>query len=808
MALPLTAVAEYPAPAEAGFHDCLLIYYSAQRDASDFRYLVADADREGNPRRWGWDAFLFLRQPAPSGGNFELGTATAADWRASLDDWFAETGDVRRLSGALAEAQKRLGPPTTPRQAIFSLHYLKRNFPFAAGQAAGESPETTTNADRAAIIERHLEDLLRRWQAADLANLKLWGFYWMSETLPEADYGLLRAVAQAVHRRGYRLLWIPYSTAQGVEAARELGVDVVILQPNYAFLSQHRGVVRYDRLLATAQRARKLGLGVEIECDYDLDTNPWARAIFLDYLALGAPSFCGYGQAPRAYFQSFDVFVRCARAKDPAARAVYDAVCDYLRNRYPPRPGSLRGARCRINGVNDGAALTDDRLAGCAGASAATVSLKGSRATLSVDLPVPRRVGQIELGVTAATPGLRVVTVRGSRQGRALSPVGWRREWFGAARERGILWVPWGEVGDHFEVTLTQFPPGRLTLDEISVVPVGAGVPAERHLARGCAYTFTPSQPRQYPDLGGRLTDGAHATRSWSEGKSVGYDGRREQIWFDFDPPRAIERVVVYCDHDPASAVYAPTLVAAEFCARSRDRFLLDQGVESADPETSPGILLPGLELPTAVALGGKYERIGAAETRPRATSGRIELRVDSPVECRQLLLTLRGRGWLMLSEIEVDAEGKNVVRGASYHVMPLPRAKRSVRYPDDGRKLTDGVVAQGLAAAEVVGWNDGRARTLTVALGRSVPVREVAAHVLGGGRNGVRLPERVVFQCSPDGRTWTTLGEKTVRDSRAGRLFSRRLAVTRSIAQPVRFVRVRFVPGAGWCLVSEIEVR
>jgi hypothetical protein len=802
------ARAEYPSPAEAGFRNCMLIYYTPRRDPADFRYLVACADRTGKPRRWGWDAFLFLRQPAPGGGNFEQGTATAADWRAALEDWFAPTGDVRRLADAVAATRARLGPPPTPRQAIFSLHYLRRDAPFAVG-AEGENAALPPDAGRAAVVERYLEKLLRRWRALAPESLDLWGFYWMSETLPETDHDFLRTVAGAVHRRGYRLLWIPCSTAQGVEAARGLGVDVVLLQPNYAFLSQHQGGVRWDRLPATARRARRLGLGVEIECDYDLDTNPWSRAIFLDYLALGAPRFCGYGQAPRAYFQSFDVFPRCARASDPAVRAVYDAVCGYLGDVYPPRPGSLSGARCRINGSSDGAALTDDRLAGCPEEAVPTVTLSGERAVVAVDLPAPRRVGQVELGVTAATPGLRVATIRGRLRGRVLPRIGWRRETlFGAGRH--TFWLPWGETCDHFEVTVTQFPPGRLTLDELTVAPAPAEAPAERHLARGCAYTLAPAQPRQYPDPGGRLTDGARATRGWEEGKSVGYDGRHVEVAFDWDSPRAIERVVVYCDDDPASGVHAPQGVAAEFYPRARGRFFPDHGRQTGCGETAAETGLPDLALPAAVVMGGAWEKTGASATRPESVSERLELRVEPPVAGRELRLVFRGGAWLMLSEIEAWAGGRNLLRGAAYRVAPLPRARVSVRYPDDGRKLTDGVVARTLVRREVVGWNDGPPRTVTVSLGRVTRVREAAVHALGGGRYGARWPRRVTFQGSLDGQGWKPLGETAPENPPEGappRLESRRLAVTTSPVE-ARFIRARIEPAPGWCVISEIEVR
>jgi len=72
-----SAWGQYATFSRAGFHDCMLIYYAGDRDPSDFQYLVACAGRDGTPRAWAWDAFLFLRQNGAHGGSYENGTASA-----------------------------------------------------------------------------------------------------------------------------------------------------------------------------------------------------------------------------------------------------------------------------------------------------------------------------------------------------------------------------------------------------------------------------------------------------------------------------------------------------------------------------------------------------------------------------------------------------------------------------------------------------------------------------------------------------------------------------------------------------------
>jgi hypothetical protein len=88
--------------------------------------------------------------------------------------------------------------------------------------------------------------------------------------MPTSDAAVVRRVAQAVHARGLRFLWIPYYDAEGWERWHALGFDEAWVQPNYFFNRD----VPASRLDSAAARAVRRGMGLEIEFDGRLLATP------------------------------------------------------------------------------------------------------------------------------------------------------------------------------------------------------------------------------------------------------------------------------------------------------------------------------------------------------------------------------------------------------------------------------------------------------------------------------------------------------------------------------------------------------
>ena len=84
-------------------------------------------------------------------------------------------------------------------------------------------------------------------------------------------------------------------------------------------------------------------------------------------------------------------------------------------------------------------------------------------------------------------------------------------------------------------------------------------------------------------------------------------------------------------------------------------------------------------------------------ETGPEAATGRLVFRSGTPLRGRYVTINLAPRGWLMVSEIRILANGRNLARGREYSFRPSPTSSKTSRYPDDGAKLTDGWVVGGV---------------------------------------------------------------------------------------------------------------
>lgn len=805
------AMAQYPSPEQAGFHHCVLLYDAESRDAGRMLPHVAHLLPSGAPSQWLFDAFLFLSQNrGPSTGqSYMTGATNAEDWEALLDSWFAPDRGAHALQQAIDRAKDTLGPPPEPVRVIIMMPYPSpRMREFGDVNDDGVLEDLGGPDGLALAVAWYLDQVIGRFAEADLPDLRLWGFYWMLEGVTGQDAANMSTTSRLIHDRGLKHLWIPWYRAPGFDRWRELGFDVAIMQPNYAFVSDHLGTLRYDRLTANAALAEAHGLGVEMETDYGPDRNPRAREIFRDYMAFGAREKCGYQHAATAYFQSHRVFENLQQADDPDARRTYDQLAAYVRGESIPLPGQLAGATCAV-GERPAPELVDGQMRLTPEDAAEVVILPPEGAVVSVSLPGPRDIEHLELGVIAPASA----QWSGSAHAVALDAdgavvgEGWRRAALPSSEQgpwRHVVAVPVeAEVVSSFQVRLLPDREGAsLGLDEITAT-VPAGAPPRRHLARNRPYSVEPEPPAQYPDRGGQLTDGEAATAGWPQGRSVGWRGRHDvTITLDLGRTVTVDRCVVHCDGGGVGAVYFPEEVSMRLGLEGHEGLSMCEGPGA--PPAPPGA--SGTAALSDLVVDFERRAEGAADA---LSSGHIALVPGGgPAQARYVALHLRSPGWLMLSEIEVYSGGENVARGATYDAAPRPRPTREVRYPDDGRLLVDGHVAPGLVRNRVCGWEEVEEVQVTVDLGAAREVGEVTVHALGGGLHGAFAPGRIVAEVSADGEGFTVVAEAIQTDPEDGTCVHVPITVRLPEPSPARFVRVRLEDLRGWTLLSEIEVQ
>lgn len=789
------------APDEAGGVRDIVLVYRGKRviAASELVPLVSYVAKDGRPRAWFFDTVLLL----PSSAFVEAAgrkPASRADWERWLDALFGRDGLVDALQAAVAYCSARLGPRPFPLRVFISIPYPRRDpSPFGDLDGDGRPEDMSADRRRLAAVGWFVDRALASWRGGNWPDLALEGFYWHKECVHSHDRGLVAAVNSLVHSHRLKTLWIPWFQAPGWSEWRELGFDIAVMQPNYAFLDPLAGAHLPDegRLSLTADLARAHGMGVEMETGYALTTSAHDRHRFRLYLNHAITD--GFHAAVRAHFHSFDQYQRIARSDVPAGRQLYDDLFALHRGTLAPRPISLL-ANCQAELVRVQAGTT--RPIGPAADilrfNAAPVEMKEGQG-LQVNLPRPQRLAEVRV-LVAEAPGVslpRSVDV----YGRSSPKAPWRLVASVAEGDVGMsrwiiaLWPP--QPLSAILIVPSLFPSAKLALRRIVSYPVDSddsavaaldAPPADlarqltdqakQNIALGCPYRVTPEFRRLYPDEAGELTDGQLTVRGFPDGRTVGWHRlRRVAIEIDLQRPVTVDAVRAHVQGGGLGAVYWPRsmYVATSVDAR-RWRLLTDD---------SPSL---------TVTAGSRAEEgqmsLGWLEQRARG----------DPPAARWVRITFVPHAWLMVSEVQVISRGRNVARGLSYTLRPLPSA--DAPYPDDGLKLTDGIVSTSWQRA--VGWHNTAAEVV-VDLGGLCRVEAVAAHFIGGGAGAVYLPTQVTVQASADGRSWSTSAVARLPD--VGEDGKRRLGAwaTALLGRRARYIRFRVSGRPGWLMLTEV---
>ncbi|MDH7568679.1 MAG: DUF4855 domain-containing protein [Armatimonadota bacterium] len=759
------AYGQYPppgSPAAGGLRDVMLIYQGSREWTRDrFLPYVAYVDREGRPRAWFYDSFLFLQMGgSPSGADYMSGPTNRADWEHFLNTLFAPERGVLALSAAVDAVGEILRDSDHVCPVILMVPYPSPKVTdFGDVDGDGASEDLSQLAGRVKVIRWFLNNALHRWGITTPRRLRLWGFYWMNEGVGQSDAEVVRATAALVHERGVQFLWIPWFRAPGYTRWRDLGFDVAIIQPNYAFMDQTGSALLADqnRLTINALDAASLGMGVEIEAPYTLLTDPAARWVFRQYLNHGVDELDGTMRGSvRAHYQGYDAFAALAASTLSVNRALYDDLYAFARGRYQRRRTSLvEGFSCRVEekgkGVLETGHLTDGRWLARPGQEGAMVPVRSGRAVLTLRLDRPTVVDDVRVHLAArgdeelpdsvrvsVLGGGGAFEVCGDTDHVAAAPVG---EWLA-----GFAIV-------HFPATVARAlrieiagPPGSLHVGEVVVPP-----PVQP--LWGAAYTLEGEVIPAQHNLA-RLTD------------------------------PLVDQQAVRWRRGPAEVSFAGLVGLA-----SQVRVV----ARSAASE-------PVLFIRPSPAEAWVQGRVSWRD------GSRYALRVDTGLtEVRDLQVRVAGKGELQLEEIVVVPR-VSLARGCAYEVEPPFTA----RYPDSGGELTDRMLTeQGFVDGRTVGWH-GVAPTVVVDLEREYVLDRVRAHVQGGGYAAVNFPRRLSVAVSSDGVNWRRVGgtrepvgiPADQRDDGRSALAWMEVALRRT---PARWVRLSF-DGVGWTMLSEVE--
>lgn len=302
----------------------------------DFTRLVAAVDSSGRPLAWLSTGMVFLQLYAPSGRTFTTwiggNPATGADWTEYLDSLFVPTGALARLDSAVGMLARVIPGSRGAFPVALMIPYPEPRSDTV--RFTGITYDLHASAGRVAAVAAYVRDVQSRFGAARYAHLQLDGFYWLSETVRPADSATVVAVAGEIHRDGFRFLWIPYYFAAGLDHWRQLGFDEAWLQPN-AFFNLQVSSLRPD---SAAHRALALGLGVELEFNARLYTNPDYADRLAPYLEM-LEQYPALRERSVAAYDGQGALIHLSRSAVPRDRALYARLVHVLTasDSTPPR---------------------------------------------------------------------------------------------------------------------------------------------------------------------------------------------------------------------------------------------------------------------------------------------------------------------------------------------------------------------------------------------------------------------------------------------------------------------------------------
>jgi hypothetical protein len=784
-AKPTAAPGAYPSPADAGFHHCALIYNAPHRTAADLLPYVAELT-DGKPVAWLFDSFLFLVYSVPSGRSPFDGQTTQADWQYHLDQWYGAGRDLGALDEALETAAQTLGPVPAKRPVIFSIPRPSTAVTgFGDVDGDGVSEGLGTPEGRRQVYTWFIEEGRRRFAAAGYRHLSLWGFYWLNEGVPGADAGLVREAADLLHERGLGFLWIPWYRAPGAERWRELGFDVGLMQPNYAFFTEHHGEVRRNRLSITAEVSRLAGLGVEIELPMGA-ASPATYHYFGRYLAEGAPGRLGYQAGATAYYLGVDELGAMCRARESWRQRLYHQLAAYVRGETVPEPDPH--PVWSVGGRPE-ATLSDGALAGGKVIEAAATRLGEPTEVSAVDVFLDEPAG------TAAWCG-QLLVERQETTGGPWLPGGWALRTTRVATDDRwqVVTAPVAQPCAGLRVRLLPFagsPPANVA--ELAVDASAPETSGAAHLLARRPYRFEPRPEAKYGDSGHELTDGAIPEDGFGGGGTVGWHGGRVAVCFDLGKMMELDSAELHVEAGGYGAVHAP-----------EDAALL---VSTTRPP--PNRLADTGQPPEGLAWVGPEPLATDRALAHNHTLAHLTFRPARPLPARFATFVMRPHGWLMLTEARLWVGGTNVAPESTYLLQPAPSSAETERYPDDGAKLTDGVLAGSFQPALLVGWTTPQPRVVTLDLGEPTDLHAVTAWSLRGGLYGIYAPAEVSAEASLDGQAWTPLGraprDEATEDGKSCVGMACRIAVPPDTR--ARWLRISVKAVRGWAMLSEVVV-
>jgi hypothetical protein len=703
------------------------------------------------------------------------GSATAystnkQDWIWLLESKF--TGPYGILSN-ITQALNQLNIPNKKLQIIIMLPYVD---PIGQQQFSSTLNFSIQN-DRQQAIEWYIDTIITEMKK--YSQLYLWGIYLMREDINLGiNEQVTLEISQIVHLRQLRLLWIPYSSAINWNNWLNLGIDVAILQPGYAFSSPlMQGTLNAGRLRATAKLAQKYGLGVEIEINQGASTE-YEIALLQNYLAQGFID--GYQFVPTAYFLSnYETIARSKKA------------CDLLRN-------YTSGRRIEPTFISNTKWIWTNN--------------HNLQATINISSNMTPTAIRINWSSDQKYWFGRVIVeglikINSDYQWKLLSSneIGeknWRDEdWtstllpFSLLPSQIIISLRVSFIGSSMLTSLTD--------EDLIIEQIPNGIALQT--STGAPYRISPSMYSYNPQYGdltsqtissfnrGLLTDKQWSTGEWQSMMSIGWVNDLSynsyiRIAIDFGNQINVDQILIRSHGGSYASINWPNIA----------RVLISNDCIPFSPHSSSDCTVKSYPCTVRNITGGTDTNQG----------GILSFTLSDSL--RWATLEFQPNGWLMIDEIQAFVNGRDISDLIKYYLLTPPTSKSpssSLSYPDNGVRLTDGVIAGTMGP--ITGWMKGDPHSVTIDLLMNRIIREASVWALIKSDWAISPPNSIIISTSLDGLTWVLFDEQGQVQTGERILDAQRVFKTSNHTNLARYVKFDFPAdplfSGWWTMISEI---
>jgi hypothetical protein len=321
----------------------------------------------------------------------------------------------------------------------------------------------------------------------------------------------------------------------------------------------------------------------------------------------------------------------------------------------------------------------------------------------------------------------------------------------------------------------------------------------------GAPYRISPSMYSYKPYYGdsgnqtlsnfkrGLLTDRQWSTGEWQPTMSIGWNDesyyhRYIRIALDFGDIINVDQILVRSHGGSYAAINWPNSA----------RILISTDCVPLSPYSSSDCTVKSYPCTDLVITGGTNENQG----------GILSFAFSSSV--RWATLEFQPNAWFMIDEIQAFVPGREISNLINYYLLTPPTSNTvssTISYPDDGVRLTDGVIAGMMSP--ITGWMKSELHTITIDLLVARTIHQASVWALIKPDWAISPPALVIVSRSLDGITWILFAEQGRMQIGERMLDAQRLFITTNNASFSRYIKFDFptdyVNPGWWTMVSEI---